>query len=111
MPSILAPAGYAPEFAVSFSGPGGAVRVDRDNPLPMSEPSFRGATAIVPDIEQPAGRGVAIVATAAGDAALKLADGSVFVLPVTPGLSILPFAVTTIVAARTSATATFVNLA
>lgn len=111
MPSILAPAGYAPEFAVSFSGPAGAVRVDTDNPLPMSEPSFRGAVPIVPDVEQPARRGVAIVTRTAGDAALKLADGSTIVLPVTPGLSILPFAVTTVVAAQTTATATFVNLA
>jgi hypothetical protein len=111
MPSILAPAGYTPEFAVSFSGAGGAVRVDRDNPLPMSEPSFRGATPIVADVEQPAGRGVAIVTRTGGDAALKLADGSVIVLPVTAGLAILPFAVTTVVAAQTTALATFVNLA
>lgn len=108
--SIQAPAGFVPEAAISFAGAIGAVRVGAESPLPIAERSFQGAVPVVVDTEQPPQRAIAIVASVGGDVTLKLADASTMVVPVTTGLSILPFAVRAVIAAGTSATATYANL-
>lgn len=109
-PAIAAPAGFVPEVAMTFAGPAGAVCVGPDDPLPMREASFGGAVAIAPGTDQPPLRAVAIACTVAGTVTLKLADGSMLAVPVQTGFSILPFAVRTVVAAGTTATASYANL-
>ena len=111
-PSIQAPAGFVPQMAVTFANSdASAIRVDADNPLPTGERAFQGAIPIVPGTDQAPCRGIAINCTTAGTIQLKLADDSLFVVPVQAGLSILPFAVKTVVAAGTTAVATCSNLA
>lgn len=62
--------------------------------------------AITPGTPVTAGRGVRIVATAAGVVALKFADGSVLPFPVNVGVSADELAVVDVVAAQTTAAAT-----
>ncbi|SFS10890.1 hypothetical protein [Sphingomonas jatrophae] len=107
---IVAPAGFVPTIGIAFSGQSGAEWVDRDNPLPTCEPSFRGAVPIVPGVSQTPRRGIAIACTGTGAVRLKLADGSEITLPVSPGLSIFPFQVQTLVPAGTTAIVTCHNL-
>ncbi|QIG79513.1 hypothetical protein [Stakelama tenebrarum] len=104
---ILAPAGYVPQSAIAFSEDSDAVGVAVDTPLPVSEPSFRGARAISVDSPFAAGRGVAIVADATGELTLRFADESTIVLPVSPGLTILPFAAVEIPSSGTTVPANF----
>jgi hypothetical protein len=108
---IEAPAGFVPVEAIAFSGPEGAVRVGVATPLPTSEPSYRSATALTPDVEAAPGRAIAVVAAGRGTVRLVLDDLSAIDLPIEAGLSILPFAVRRVVGAGTTAVATFANLA
>lgn len=109
-PVIAAPAGFVPETAISFSTGGAAVQVGHENPLPTSEPAFRGAAAIAVGLDHAPGRGLAINCAAAGDVMVKFADQSLLAVPVQPGLTILPFAVSSIVADGTTANAVFATL-
>jgi hypothetical protein len=109
-PPIAAPAGFVPQAAVTFSTGGTATPVDADNPMPTSERGFQGASPIVPGTVQTPGRAVALVCSVAGTAAFELADGSAFSVPVERGLTILPFAVRTILVAGTTASAIYANL-
>jgi hypothetical protein len=108
---ITAPAAYVPQTAVAFAAPDGAALVSIDAPLPISEPSYRGAAAIVPDLVFAAPRAIAVVAQGSGNVALRFADASAITVPVSPGLTILPFAATRIVANGTTAAASFYALA
>jgi hypothetical protein len=110
LPAIEAPAGFVPAAGVSFSGAGGTTVVDFDNPLPIAERSFRGAVTITPGTDQPPRRGIAIVCTSSGTVRLRLADGSELPVPVSTGLTILPFQVSTVVPTGTTATASYANL-
>lgn len=107
---ILAPALYVQQVALAVAGAEGAVPVDGASPLPISEPSFRGAVQIVPDTNQEARRAIAITCTTAGSVTLRLADDSSIMLPISVGLSILPFAVKTVVTSGTTAVAAYSNL-
>lgn len=107
---VRAPAGFIPEVAVAFSAAGIAIPVDGAHPLPTSDQPFAGALAITPGSEHTPRRAVAIVCSAAGTVTLKLGDDSQIALPVAAGLSILPFAVKTVVPGGTSAAAAYYNL-
>lgn len=107
---VRAPAGFVPAVAIAFRDAAGAVSVDSGHPLPTSDRPFEGAIAIEAGVDQAPGRAISIIATVAGTVQLRLADDSSILLPVSTGLSILPFAVRTIVPAGTTATATFFNL-
>jgi hypothetical protein len=104
---ITAPAAYVPQTAVAFAAPDGAALVSIDTPLPISEPSYRRATPIVLDAAFPPPRAVAVIAQGAGNVAFRFADASAITVPVSPGLTILPFAATQILASGTTAAASF----
>lgn len=110
MLTVEAPAGFVPEVAIAYVTGTGPVVVGADAPLPVTERSFRGAVPIVVGTDQSPQRGIAIVATTAGTVQVKLADDSVLALPVATGLSILPLAAKGVVAAGTTAVATYSNL-
>lgn len=77
----------------------------------VSPRPYRGSVAIVVGTDQTPRNGIQIVCTVAGDVSLKMEDGSTNVVPVATGLTILPYAVQTVNAAGTTATATYRNLA
>lgn len=108
---ITAPASYVPQTAIAFAADEGAALVSAASPLPISEPSYRTSAAIVPDAPFAAPRAIAVVAQGAGDVAFRFADASTIVVPVSPGLTIVPFAATQIVAGGTTAVASFHALA
>lgn len=108
---VNAPGGFVPAGAVAFADSDGeAVYVDPNNPLPAAERPWQGAVPVTADTDQTPRRGIALIANAAGAAALKLADDSLIVVPVDPGLTILPFAVKTIHSSGTTAVLTAYNL-
>jgi hypothetical protein len=109
-PAIGVPAGFVPAAGVCFGTASGSTAVDVDNPLPVGERPFRGAVAIVPGVDQAPQRGLAITCTAGGAVRLKLADDSELAIPVSTGLTVLPFQVKTVVPAGTTAAATYANL-
>jgi hypothetical protein len=107
---ITAPAAYVPQTAIAFASPEGAALVSRDTPLPISEPSYHAAAPIVLDAPFTAPRAVAVVAQGAGNVAFRFADASTITVPVSPGLTILPFAATQVVASGTTAAASLYAL-
>lgn len=104
---ITAPAAYVPQTAIAFAAPEGAALVSIDTPLPISEPSYRGAAPIALDAVIPPPRAIAVIAQGAGAVAFRFADASAITVPVAPGLTILPFAATQILASGTTAAASF----
>lgn len=108
---ITAPASYVPQTAIAFAGDEGAALVSAASPLPISEPSYRSAAVIVPDVTFAPPRAIAVVAQGAGTIALRFADATMIAVPISPGLTILPFAATQVVASGTTAAASFHALA
>jgi hypothetical protein len=108
---ITAPASYVPQTAIAFAADEGATLVSATSPLPISEPSYRAAAAIVPDIAFAPPRAIAVVAQGSGNVAFRFEDASTIVIPVAPGLTIVPFAATHILASGTTAAASFHALA
>ena len=108
---ITAPAAYVPQTAVAFAGEEGAAVVSVHTPLPISEPSYHGAAAIALDTHFAAPRAVAVVAQGSGNVVFRFADASTITVPVSAGLTILPFAATQILASGTTASASFHALA
>lgn len=108
---ITAPAAYVPQTAIAFAGPDGAALVSAGSPLPTSEPSYQAASAIALDAPFAAPRAIAVVAQGAGNVAFRFADASTITVPVSAGLTILPFAATQILAGGTTAAASFHALA
>lgn len=104
---ITAPAAYVPQTAIAFAAPDGAALVSLDTPLPISEPSYRSATPIALDAAFPPARAVAVIAQGGGNVAFRFADAGAITVPVSPGLTILPFAATQILANGTTAVASF----
>lgn len=103
---IDAPADFAPVTALAFADADStAIYVGTDHPLPVGELPYRGAIALLPDVDQAPGRGVAIAVTIAGTVCLKLADDSLLSLPMEQGLSILPFAAKSVISMGTTAAA------
>ena len=84
--------------------------VDPDHPLPVSDQPYHGAQPIAIDTDLPPGRAILIDCAVAGRVSLKLADDSELSLPAGAGLSILPLAVKTVLAAGTTATASYASL-
>lgn len=109
-PVISAPARYVAPTAVAFSTAGTATIVDASNPLPVGERAYQGASTITPGTIQAPARAIAVQCAVAGTVTLRLADDSQIGLSVETGLTILPFAVKTVVTAETSAVASYANL-
>mgnify|MGYP001280261398 FL=1 len=107
---INVPAGYVPLNAIAFSTESDAVSVDADHPLPISEPAYRGAIPFEIDVDQQPRRALAVICTTSGTVTLKLADNSVIAVPISQGLSLLPFAVKSVTAQGTTAIASYFNL-
>lgn len=108
---ITAPAAYVPQTAIAFAGQDGAALVSPASPLPISEPSYRSAVPVTPDTPFAMPRAIAVVAQGAGTVTFRFNDASTVAVPVSPGLTILPFAATQIVGSGTTAPATFHALA
>ena len=104
---ITAPAAYVPQTAIAFSEQGGAALVSTASPLPISEPSYRSVSAIALDTPFAPPRAIAVLAQGSGTVAFRFADASTITVPVSAGLTILPFAATEILAGGTTASATF----
>ena len=107
---ITAPAAYVPQTAIAFAAPEGAALVSLDAPLPVSEPSYRAATPIALDTPFAPPRAVAVIAQGPGNVAFRFANASAITVPVSAGLTVLPFAATQILASGTTAAASFVAL-
>jgi len=103
---ITAPAAYVPQTAIAFAGADGATLVAAASPLPTSEPSYASVSTILADTPFAAPRAIAIVAQSAGNVALRFADASTLTVPVSAGLTILPFAATRVLSSGTTAAAT-----
>jgi hypothetical protein len=71
---------------------------------------FSGAVAMTLDVTYAARRSIGVLATVAGDVRMTLSDSSSLTLPVSPGWTTFPFAVTQIVSTGTTATASYFNL-
>ena len=71
---------------------------------------FAGAVALTVGTTYAAQRSVGVLCTVAGNVEFQFPDGSTLTLPVYVGWKTFPFAVTQIVAAGTTATATYFNL-
>lgn len=69
-----------------------------------------GVTPLTVGTPATAGRSLAINCTVAGNVSMTFSDASTLTIPVSVGLTILPFAITTINASGTTATATYTNL-
>ncbi|MFE8582952.1 hypothetical protein ACFX59_02475 [Sphingomonas sp. NCPPB 2930] len=69
--------------------------------------AVQGVEAITVGTDGTPRRGLLIVCAGAGDVRIKLADDSQITIPVAVGLSMLPFAVKTVIASGTTATASF----
>lgn len=72
--------------------------------------AYIGAAPIEADVAVIPGRGLAVICTVAGNVSLVFSNGSTLIVPVATGLTILPFAVKKVVAATTTATATYAIL-
>ena len=73
--------------------------------------AFLGEVALTPGTaDSTARRSLKVTCTVAGNVAVIYADGSSGVWPVTIGVQTLPIAITTVVIAGTTATATYANL-
>ncbi len=87
--------------------------VSSAEPLPVADAGgapYTGAVALTVGTSAAAGRGLAIVCTAAGAVSVTFPDASVLVFPVQTGLTVLPFKVTRVNTSGTTATATYANL-
>ena len=107
---ITAPADYVPQTAVAFAAPDGAAVVSAHSPLPVSEPSYRSARALELGTTFDAPRAIAVIAQGVGVAAFRFADDSEITVPISSGLTILPFAATEIMGSGTTAIASFYAL-
>lgn len=98
IPSIASPARYVTQTAIAFAKAGSARPVDDENPLPIGEVSYSQARPAIPDTALDPGRALMIVATGPGQVLIELANGGTVALPVTAGVTLLPFAVAAITA-------------
>ena len=83
------------------------------NPFAVSDAEnapFAGAVAMAVGTAYAAQRSVGVACTIAGNVEFMFPDGSTLILPVAAGWQTFRFAVTEIVAAGTTATATYFNL-
>ncbi|MCW2317586.1 Flp pilus assembly pilin Flp [Rhodoblastus acidophilus] len=71
---------------------------------------FSGAVAMTVGTVYAAQRSLGVLCAASGNVQMLLSDGSGLTLPVTPGWQTFPFAVIQVVAAGTTATASYFNL-
>ena len=71
---------------------------------------FSGAVAMTAGTVYATQRSLGVLCTSSGNVQMQLSDGSSLTLPVTGGWQTFPFAVVQIVAAGTTATATYFNL-
>ena len=71
---------------------------------------FSGAVAMTAGTVYAAQRSLGVLCTSSGNVQMQLSDSSSLTLPVAPGWQTFPFAVVQIVAAGTTATASFYNL-
>lgn len=78
--------------------------------MKIQEDGYRGVVAIVVDTVGVPQRGVRIICTTAGNVAFKFADDSEDIEPVAVGLTVLPYAIKTVLSVGTTATATYKNL-
>lgn len=109
--TIAHPAHYVTQQAIAFGAVGDPpTSVEPARPLPVADRAYQGVAPFTIGADQPAGRGLLITCTAAGQTALRFADGSTATLPIATGLTILPFAVRAILIAGTTATASFASL-
>lgn len=95
LPPIRHPARFVPMSAVATGQPGEpAVPVSAANPVPCSDQPLRGARALAADIPVLPGLAVLIDCSAGGRTTFVFSDSSSLELTLSPGLTLLPFAVT-----------------
>ena len=78
--------------------------------MKIQEDGYRGVLSITVDADGVPQRGLRIVCTVAGNVALKFADDTTDIMPIEVGLTVLPYAVKTVLATGTTATATYKHL-
>lgn len=102
--TIHHPAKYIPltALAIGVEGANG-VPVSQDLPLPCSEKPLSAARALIPDTAVTPGLAVLVDCSSAGKIVFRMVDETLLPLTFAPGVTMLPFAVSGIEAAGTSA--------
>lgn len=114
---------HYPRTKISVGTDGSAVDVSSANPMPVVQvgvatsagqdatrvemQAIQGVEAIVVGTDGTPRRGILVVCTTAGDVRLKFADNSLLTVPVSVGLTVLPFSVKTVVTSGTTAVANY----
>lgn len=102
---IRHPAKFVPYSAVAIGAPGEpAIAITPATPLPSSDQPFRNAQALAFDVAVTPGLGLLVDCAASGVVVLEFAGGAQIALTMSPGITLLPFAVTQILSVGTTAT-------
>lgn len=97
LPPVRHPSRFVPLSAVATGQPGEpAVPVGPTNPVPCSDQPLRGARPLSPDSSVASGLALLVDCNAGGKATFVLEDSSALELTLSPGITLLPLAVTTI---------------
>ena len=104
LPPVRHPARFVPLSAIATGEPGeAAVSVGPANPIPSREQPLRGARSLGADTPVTAGLALLVDCSAGGQSTFTLEDGSILTLTLSPGLTLLPLAVTGYAAADLTA--------
>lgn len=104
VPSIRHPSAYVPLSALATGALGDQARpVTPENPVPNSEQPYRDARALLADAPISEGKALLVDCSAGGLVDLILAGGANLQMTFSPGITLLPFAVTGYSAGGTTA--------
>ena len=104
LPPIRHPAKFVPLSAVATGEPGApAVAVSASNPVPCREQPLRSARILATDNPVQPGAAMLVDCSAGGQATFTLQDGTILALTLSPGLTLLPLAVTELSSANLTA--------
>lgn len=97
LPPVRHPARFVPLTALATGEPGApASVVSASSPLPCRDQPFTDVRALPPDTPVPPGIALLVDCSSGGLASFTLAGGSTLALTFSPGLTMLPLAVTQI---------------
>ena len=104
LPPIRHPAKFVPLSAVATGQPGeAAIAVSPTNPVPSREQPLRSARVLTADTPVASGAALLVDCSAGGVASFTLEDGTQLALTLSPGLTLLPLAVTELASADLTA--------
>ena len=105
LPLIRHPAKYVPLTALATGNPeGSAIPISPDNPFPCSDQPLASIRALIADAQTAPGLAILVDCSNSGKIVLEFADGSQLPLSFSAGVTMLPFAVSSVVSTGTTAT-------